>query len=114
MPNSEVKRRSADGSVGSPYVRVNRQHQINQKRPCRKTGLVLSGSLPDGGSALSSLQDAPIHPQYKSTSLPNTEMLANYCRIEYQESSHDPLPKTPEYLGIDHAHIVCAETNNNY
>ncbi len=32
MPNSEVKRRSADGSVGSPHARVgNCQHQIKQK-----------------------------------------------------------------------------------
>ncbi len=34
MPNSEVKRRSADGSVGSPHVRVgNCQTLIKTKKP---------------------------------------------------------------------------------
>ncbi len=39
MPNSEVKRRSADGSVGSPHARVgNCQTSNKNKRPSRKTG----------------------------------------------------------------------------
>ncbi len=38
MPNSEVKRRSADGSVGSPHARVgNCRHQI--KKAIQKDGL---------------------------------------------------------------------------
>ena len=34
MPNSEVKRRSADGSVGSPHARVGNCQALNKtKRP---------------------------------------------------------------------------------
>ncbi|PJG37534.1 hypothetical protein CGZ54_22125, partial [Enterobacter hormaechei] len=33
MPNSEVKRRSADGSVGSPHVRVGNCQASNKKNP---------------------------------------------------------------------------------
>ncbi|QHZ87606.1 hypothetical protein GYM49_17040 [Proteus mirabilis] len=32
MPNSEVKRRSADGSVGSPHVRVGNCQALNKTR----------------------------------------------------------------------------------
>ena len=39
MPNSEVKRRSADGSVGSPHARVgNCQVSNKAKSPARKCG----------------------------------------------------------------------------
>ena len=39
MPNSEVKRRSADGSVGSPHARVgNCQASNKSERLSRKTG----------------------------------------------------------------------------
>ena len=37
IPNSEVKRLSADGSVGSPHVRVGHRQAFIQKRP-RNTG----------------------------------------------------------------------------
>ena len=41
MPNSEVKRRSADGSVGSPHVRVgNCQASIKTKGPVERMGLL--------------------------------------------------------------------------
>ena len=33
MPNSEVKRRSADGSVGSPHVRVGNCQALIKKNP---------------------------------------------------------------------------------
>lgn len=36
MPNSEVKRRSADGSVGSPHVRVGNCQASNRRTPYRK------------------------------------------------------------------------------
>ena len=40
MPNSEVKRRSADGSVGSPHVRVgNRRASNKAKGPVERLGL---------------------------------------------------------------------------
>ena len=40
MPNSEVKRRSADGSVGSPHARVgNCQALIKVKKPILPDGL---------------------------------------------------------------------------
>ena len=40
MPNSEVKRRSADGSVGSPHARVgNCQASIKVKKPILTDGL---------------------------------------------------------------------------
>ena len=42
MPNSEVKRRSADGSVGSPHARVgNGQASNKEKSPVRKCGAFL-------------------------------------------------------------------------
>jgi hypothetical protein len=42
MPNSEVKRRSADGSVGSPHARVgNCQASNKQRNLSRKTGVFL-------------------------------------------------------------------------
>ena len=44
MPNSEVKRRSADGSVGSPHARVgNCQALIKVKNLSRKTGVFCYG-----------------------------------------------------------------------
>ena len=39
MPNSEVKRRSADGSVGSPHVRVGNCQTLIKKNPSRKAGV---------------------------------------------------------------------------
>ncbi|PSH18965.1 hypothetical protein B7R74_14090 [Yersinia pseudotuberculosis] len=40
MPNSEVKRRSADGSVGSPHARVGHCQASNKaKTPCQKRGV---------------------------------------------------------------------------
>ena len=33
IPNSEVKRFSADGSVGSPHVRVGHRQAFNTKKP---------------------------------------------------------------------------------
>ncbi|CAI2297047.1 hypothetical protein IFVP408_C120001 [Vibrio parahaemolyticus] len=39
IPNSEVKRNSADGSVGLPHVRVGHRQVLNLKKPTRKSGL---------------------------------------------------------------------------
>ncbi len=40
MPNSEVKRRSADGSVGSPHARVGNCQAANKaKGPVERPGL---------------------------------------------------------------------------
>ena len=42
MPNSEVKRRSADGSVGSPHARVGNCQTSNQaKRPSERMAFLL-------------------------------------------------------------------------
>ena len=42
MPNSEVKRRSADGSVGSPHARVGNCQASNQQTSLmRKHGVFL-------------------------------------------------------------------------
>jgi hypothetical protein len=35
IPNSEVKRLSADGSVGSPHVRVGHRQALKYRTPCR-------------------------------------------------------------------------------
>ena len=75
MPNSEVKRRSADGSVGSPHVRVgNCQASNKTKGSVERLGLLFlrfkknpvpkgAGffalyveNMPDGGFPLSGLQ----------------------------------------------------------
>uniref|UniRef100_UPI001BAEBC22 hypothetical protein n=1 Tax=Salmonella enterica TaxID=28901 RepID=UPI001BAEBC22 len=46
MPNSEVKRRSADGSVGSPHARVgNCQTSNKAKGPIERLGLFAFISL---------------------------------------------------------------------
>jgi hypothetical protein len=39
FPNSEVKRRIADGSVGSPHVRVGHRQALNTKKPQSLTRL---------------------------------------------------------------------------
>ncbi|WP_336195693.1 hypothetical protein, partial [Hafnia paralvei] len=42
MPNSEVKRRSADGSVGSPHARVGNCQALNKRKSLmRKHGAFL-------------------------------------------------------------------------
>nr|WP_074174150.1 hypothetical protein [Enterobacter hormaechei] len=59
MPNSEVKRRSADGSVGSPHVRVGNCQASNKKNPRTvRYGVFALGAenMPDGGFPLSGLQ----------------------------------------------------------
>ncbi|MGR5518352.1 hypothetical protein ACPV5H_23395, partial [Vibrio harveyi] len=38
---SEVKRISADGSVGLPHVRVGHRQALNLKKPTRESGLFL-------------------------------------------------------------------------
>ena len=45
IPNSEVKRISADGSVGSPHVRVGHCQDLNPKKPLlhRSRGFFLAG-----------------------------------------------------------------------
>jgi hypothetical protein len=44
MPNSEVKRRSADGSVGSPHARVGHCQASNKaETPCQKRGVFAMG-----------------------------------------------------------------------
>ncbi|MGF6188331.1 hypothetical protein QF003_004234, partial [Leclercia adecarboxylata] len=45
MPNSEVKRRSADGSVGSPHARVGNCQASNQvKSPSSRMGFLRCGA----------------------------------------------------------------------
>ena len=39
IPNSEVKRVSGDGSVGSPHVRVAHRQAPNLKKPAHLSGL---------------------------------------------------------------------------
>ncbi|EAS4519590.1 hypothetical protein D7C29_23295, partial [Salmonella enterica] len=41
-------------------------------------------------------RDAPIHPRYNHK--PSQHRYGKLLPIEYQESSHDPFPKTLEYL----------------
>ena len=49
MPNSEVKRRSADGSVGSPHARVGNCQASNKwKAPYESAGLFAMGNLGNG------------------------------------------------------------------
>ena len=74
MPNSEVKRRSADGSVGSPHVRVGNCQASNKaessverlsflflrlkRTPSRKVrGFLLCGVYLPGGAALTGATD---------------------------------------------------------
>ena len=74
MPNSEVKRRSADGSVGSPHVRVGNCQASNKaessverlsflflrfnKNPSRKVrGFLRCGVYLPGGAALTGATD---------------------------------------------------------
>ncbi len=46
IPNSEVKRNSADGSVGFPHVRVGHRQALNLKSPFERTGFFsLQGHL---------------------------------------------------------------------
>ncbi|MEE4485980.1 hypothetical protein V2T44_23905, partial [Serratia ficaria] len=46
MPNSEVKRRSADGSVGSPHARVGHCQASNKTTsPMRKHGAFCFGKI---------------------------------------------------------------------
>uniref|UniRef100_UPI00397CFAA3 hypothetical protein n=2 Tax=Citrobacter youngae TaxID=133448 RepID=UPI00397CFAA3 len=58
MPNSEVKRRSADGSVGSPHARVGNCQASNKvKKPILTDGLfcVCAGyTLPDAAQRVPS------------------------------------------------------------
>ena len=42
IPNSEVKRNSADGSVGSPHVRVGHRQASPSNKPRRLRGLFTS------------------------------------------------------------------------
>ena len=42
MPNSEVKRRSADGSVGPPHARVGHRQALIPKKPEQKSVRVFS------------------------------------------------------------------------
>ncbi|WP_211287887.1 hypothetical protein, partial [Xenorhabdus hominickii] len=57
MPNSAVKRRSADGSVGSPHVRVGN---------CQTTLLPQSHPVPDGFLAFGAVIPAHFMPAYSS------------------------------------------------
>ncbi len=43
MPNSVVKRNSADGSVGSPHVRVGHRQALNYESPFNERAFI---SLP--------------------------------------------------------------------
>ena len=45
MPNSEVKRRSADGSVGSPHVRVGQCQASNLKALYKLQGFYFLAAL---------------------------------------------------------------------
>lgn len=56
MPNSEVKRRSADGSVGSPHARVgNCQASYKAKTPTRRPGFFACGLNKKSGCPLRGL-----------------------------------------------------------
>ena len=63
FPNSEVKRRIADGSVGSPHVRVGHRQALNTKNPdtrvsgfffaCEKVPAPVGGHpVADGGDSI--------------------------------------------------------------
>ena len=45
MPNSEVKRRSADGSVGFPHVRVGHRQVLNVEPRAEELGVFVYGVL---------------------------------------------------------------------
>jgi hypothetical protein len=62
MPNSEVKRRSADGSVGSPHARVGNCQASNKwKAPYESTGLFAMGNLALHGLCLLVLRPTPTY-----------------------------------------------------
>ncbi|OZT95798.1 hypothetical protein CCO44_23995 [Salmonella enterica subsp. enterica serovar Glostrup] len=68
---------------------------------CKNVGLISaapSGNLHRRMAAppYPAYRDAPIHPQYNHK--PSQHRYGKLLPIEYQESSHDPLPKTLEYL----------------
>ncbi|MEA0983850.1 hypothetical protein, partial [Salmonella enterica] len=64
---------------------------------CWKTGpFVLSVGCRMAAPPYSAYRDAPIYPQYNHK--PSQHSYGKLLPIEYQESSHDPLPKTLEYL----------------
>ena len=45
IPNSEVKRRNADGSVGHPHVRVGHRQVVNVEPRVEELGVFVYGSL---------------------------------------------------------------------
>ena len=47
IPNSEVKRCIADGSVGFPHVRVGHRQALILKKPIRKDGLFFGTEFGD-------------------------------------------------------------------
>ena len=60
IPNSEVKRFSADGSVGSPHVRVGHCQDLTPKSPSETSGFFL---CVENLVALRGLQVAGSEPQ---------------------------------------------------
>ncbi|EOX7939571.1 hypothetical protein ACPWDS_004514, partial [Salmonella enterica] len=68
---------------------------------CKNAGLI--SAAPSGNlhrrmaaSPYPAYRDAPIYPQYNHK--PSQHRYGKLLPIEYLESSHDPLPKTLEYL----------------
>src|SRR5471030_1915108 len=61
MPNSAVKRRSADGSVGSPHARVGNCQASNFDKPSVKTEGFFTSIIPNLPHHFANL--TPAHPQ---------------------------------------------------
>src|SRR5471032_931867 len=61
MPNSAVKRRSADGSVGSPHARVGNCQASNCDKPSVKTEGFFTSIIPNLPHHFANL--TPAHPQ---------------------------------------------------
>ncbi len=95
MPNSEVKRRSADGSVGSPHVRVGNCQASNKaegsverlgllflrfnKNPVPKgAGFFAVWGMPPGGAALTGATDPEPQNLVRSTVSRQTTMPVRY------------------------------------
>ena len=60
MPNSEVKRSSADGSVGFPHVRVGHRQAPNTKPDSNESGFFTSGGKLFTGCACCALANSKV------------------------------------------------------
>ncbi|MBY7186894.1 hypothetical protein K6716_17210, partial [Escherichia marmotae] len=82
MPNSEVKRRSADGSVGSPHARVGNCQASDKAK-----------GHPEGWPFCAGKNFSCRH-IYK----PSPRIYGKLATFLHQESSYEPLLKTLEHL----------------